>query len=95
MNEIQVMAARAALKKMAGDGHFCICTIDSILKMSGSSPKSDDYNILRTIHCVKFGDMPQGLLNELPNIVKRVINAPNTVFTVDVGDFVSSLKRIT
>lgn len=83
MDEIQAMAARVALKKMAQDGYFSICTIDNILKMSGGVPEARDYQILRTLHCVNFRDMPPELLRGLPLLIQRVLEADGIDFTFE------------
>ena len=85
MNEIQMLAARAALKKMTLNGYLCICTIDNILKMSGGIPRADDYQILRTLHCVSFSEMDPELLRGLPLLIKRVLESEGMDFTFSVS----------
>lgn len=84
MNEIQILAAKAALKDMTQSGHFSICTIDNILKMSGGVPASADYQVLRTLHCISFGDMDPMLLRGLPLLIKRVLESDGVDFCFDV-----------
>lgn len=75
MNEIQKMAAQTAMKNMLNKDYFDICVIDKILKMSNGKPSSEDYNILHTLHCVRYGDMPPELLRWLPVLIQRVVMA--------------------
>ena len=75
VDEIQKMAARAALDKMLMDGYLCICTIDNILKMTGGIPNAKDYEILHLLHCVRFSNMQPELLRGLPVIIQRVLNS--------------------
>ena len=75
MDDIEIMAAKAAIKKMMRDGYVSICTIDKILEMSGGVPDSKDYNILRTLHCVNFSDMEPELRRGLPVLVARVLES--------------------
>lgn len=82
MDDIQKMAAAAALQKMVQNGYVCICTIDKILKMSGSVPDRRDYEILSTLHCVHFRDMAPELLRGLPVIIQRVLDAEGLEFTL-------------
>ena len=86
MDDIQIMAARAALQKMAKDGYFSICTIDNILRMSGGVPDSKDYQTLRTLHCVSFSDMPPELRRGLPLLVKRVLEAEGVEFCFEPSE---------
>jgi hypothetical protein len=88
MDDIQKMAATAALDKMVKDGHISICTIDNILKMTGGIPNRKDYDILSMLHCVKFKDMPPELLRGLPVIVQRVVGAEGIEF--NLGDELKS-----
>ena len=84
MNAIETLVAKTALKKMMEQGYFCICTIDNILKMSGGIPNPRDYQMLRTLHCINYKDMPSALLNELPNMIRRVVESPALDFYIDV-----------
>ncbi len=81
MTDIEKLAARAALKKMARDGYFSICTIDTILKMTGGVPDGRDYTVLRALHCINFRDMEPELLRGLPLLIQRVLEAPGIEFT--------------
>lgn len=85
MDEIQMMAAKAALQKMIKDGHISICTIDQILKMTGGIPDRRDYEILHTLHCVSFKDMQPELLRGLPVILQRVLGAEDVVWDLNIG----------
>lgn len=84
MNDIETLAARAALKKMAQNGWMDICTIDNILKMSGGVPNGQDYQVLRTLHCVNFRDMQPELLRGLPLLIKRVLESDGVDFSFAV-----------
>ncbi len=75
MDDIEIMAAKAAVKKMMRDGYVSICTIDKILEMSGGIPDSKDYNILRALHCVHFSDMEPELRRGLPVLISRVLES--------------------
>ena len=85
MTEIQILVVKTALKKMMTGGYFDICTIDNILKLSGGIPRESEYQLLRTLHCVYFKEMPAALLAELPKIIQRVIESPSMEFIIDVS----------
>ena len=55
----QLIALKLALKKMFSDGWFDICTINSLLKLTGSIPDSETLKIMQSVHCVKYADMPE------------------------------------
>ena len=92
MDEIQKLAARAALKKMSQDGYVCICTIDNILKMTGGIPNAKDYQVLRTLHCVHFREMPPELLRGLPLLIQRVLESDGIEFCFEPTDRMKALK---
>jgi hypothetical protein len=74
------MVANTALKKMLKSGHFSICTIDDILKLTGSVPRGQDYNLLHALHCVDYKDMPPELLRGLPLLLQRVLGSERLDF---------------
>lgn len=73
MDTTQELAAKAALNKMMKDGHFSICTIDSILKMAKIVPDRRAYEILHTLHCVNFKDMPRELYQQIPTLIRECL----------------------
>ena len=82
MNEIQVLAIRAALDKMMrDDGYLSICTIDQILSVTGGVPRREDYQLLRLLHCVSFRDMEPELLRGLPVLLQRVLQSEGIEIT--------------
>ena len=85
MDDIQKMAATAALQKMMADGYISICTIDKILKMTGGIPDRKDYDVLHMLHCVSFKDMSPELLRGLPVIMQRVIGAAGMEWSFNLG----------
>lgn len=75
MNALLLEAAKAAITHMLSGGHFDICTIDSILKMTGGIPPKREYSILRTLHCVSYSEMSPRLRLELPRIMQIVLES--------------------
>lgn len=92
MNDIQTMAARAALKKMTNDGYISICTINDILKMAKRVPPAEEYEILHTIHCVSFSQMEPELIRGLPLLLQRVLGGESLDLSVSLGRDGKSLK---
>lgn len=62
MTDLKMLAAQAALQKMFDQDYFSICTIDNIAKMMGVKPNREAYQILHTLHCVDYNQMPPALL---------------------------------
>ena len=57
MNEIDIRIAQTALKNMFQGSHFNICTIDSLLEMTGCIPDKQNYSRLSTLHCIHWKSM--------------------------------------
>jgi len=92
LNDLQKMAAQAAIKQMLRQKYFSICTIDNILKMTNGKPNREDYQILNTLHCVDYGDMPPELLRGLPVLIERVLTS-EPLQTISL-DFADSTKKL-
>jgi hypothetical protein len=73
-DKLKQMAAIAALNKMMKQGHFSICTIDSVGKALGVSVQCESYSILSTLHCVDFLDMPPELRSAIPELINKCIS---------------------
>ena len=70
MTPIEELAARTAINTMLKDAHFSICTIDKVLKLMHIHPDSRSYNILSTLHCINYKDMPQELREQIPALIR-------------------------
>lgn len=77
MNTFQIECAKLALKRMMASGHFSICTVDEILKVTGGVPDAEDYKALRMLHCVDFKEFTPAMRIEFPGILKRVLESPS------------------
>lgn len=75
LTNFQSEAIKAALTAMFEKGWFDICTIDSVLKVTGGIPSKKDYEALRLLHCVHFRDMPTKLRLELPRVLQLVVES--------------------
>ncbi len=67
------LAAQSALRKMFDQGHFSICTIDTILKALNRIAEPAAHNTLSMLHCVSYRDMPPELREKLPDLIKRAL----------------------
>lgn len=78
MNDTQLghLSVLTKLNKMMRDSHFDICTVDQAIKVLGSVPDGRAYNILRTLHCVHWSEMPVELREAVPALIERCISVP-------------------
>lgn len=78
MNDTQLaqLSVLTALNQMMRGRHFDICTVDAAAKTLGAQPDGRAYQILRTVHCVQWGDMPPELRDAVPKLIERCINVP-------------------
>ena len=85
MNDTQLaqLSVLTALNKMMRDSHFDICVVDAAVKALGAQPEGRAYQILRTVHCVQWGDMPQELRDAVPKLIERCINVPAYQFQIN------------
>jgi hypothetical protein len=74
MDDIKQLAAITALNKMMSEGHFSICTIDTITKMLGITPEPEAYAVLRTLHCIDYTAMPRDLYARLPDLIQAALS---------------------
>jgi len=77
MSELKILAAEAALQKMAQGSHFSICTINMIVQMFGLKPDREAMAILSTLHCVDYNQMRPELLQALPELIATVLKSPS------------------
>lgn len=71
---LKQQAAIAALNKMMSQGHFSICTIDTIAAMLGITPDPEAYAVLRALHCVNYTAMPRDLYSRLPDLIQAALS---------------------
>lgn len=59
LSEFQQRAASVAVRKLFKASHFSICDLDAIGKVLGVTHQlcGPDYDALRALHCVEWGDM--------------------------------------
>ena len=76
INALQMEAIQVGLKQMMRKGHFDICLIREILKITGGVPNGDDMRALTLLHCVDFQDFSPRLKSEFPALLRRVLEAP-------------------
>lgn len=74
MDETTKLVIATAMRNMLNGGHISICTIRECLQLAGITPKGRSYDLLSTLHCVKFKDMPAELADQMPRLLHEVFN---------------------
>lgn len=81
MMDIKQIALSTALKKLFTERSFSICAIDDCVKMMNVIPDREVYEIMRTVHCVNYSDMPLELR-------KWLIDSTYSMFSINGCEFV-------
>lgn len=76
------LSVLTTLNKMMRSSRFSICTVDDAVKVLGTMPDRRAYDILSTLHCVEWGDMPTELRDSVPKLIERCINVPAYQFQI-------------
>ena len=81
---------------MLSKGYFDICTIDSVAKVLDVNPHCEEYDILRTLHCVHYDKMSRMVWDSIPELIMACLDrqtfqfalpsqaASNTAMTIDL-----------
>lgn len=76
--DLKTIAALTALNHMLRENHFSVCTIDRVAKMLNVQPRGEAYNILASLHCISYGNMPAELRDAIPDLIRECLNVPAT-----------------
>lgn len=91
---LEIMAVEHRVRSMfnGNDKHFSICDIDNLAKVLRITIDSREYNALRLLHCVDWGDMSRPLREEVQRSILRILQTPNDEHYVN--SFADRLKTI-
>ena len=84
MPETKQLVLRAATRKLFDCRHFSICTVDSMMKLVGTTARSAAYTQLNALHCVDFADMPKDLRERIPHLVRECLAAQTADEAADI-----------
>lgn len=76
LTEFQKLAAIAALTKALTGSYFSISDFDAIAKLLGVTVGGPDYQALRTLHCVNYGDMGADLARQVRDKCCELLQLP-------------------
>lgn len=74
--EIKFEIVETALKKLFRKNYFDICSVDSLLKLTGCIPDADTYRGLHALHCVDYSEMTPKLRGWLFNETLGLFTTP-------------------
>jgi hypothetical protein len=66
--------ALTAVAKMLKSNYFSICTVDSVCKLIGAKANGAAYDMLNTLHCVNYADMPPQVREGIPALMREVFS---------------------
>ncbi len=67
------MVVTAAVKDLFDKNYFSICNLDNIIKLVGARAGGEAYQLLKTLHCIDYSKMQQGLRDRLPLLVNECL----------------------
>jgi hypothetical protein len=73
------MIVEVSLTKLFKERFFSICQLDSVIKLVGSRKAGDAYNMLCSLHCVDYSEMPAELRNRIPALVGECLSQSSGV----------------
>lgn len=69
--------ALTAAAKMLKSNYFDICTVDNVCKLIGARANGAAYDMLRTLHCIHYCDMPRDVQAGIPALMREVFSQVN------------------
>lgn len=76
MPQTQQLVLQTATRKLFDSRHFSICTVDSLMKLVGTTARTPAYTQLHALHCVDYADMPKELRDRIPHLVRECLTTP-------------------
>lgn len=68
------LVVTTALNHLFTKGYFSVCQLDEIMKLMGAPRHTPARQLLATLHCVDYADMPPELREQLPHLVREAIS---------------------
>jgi hypothetical protein len=84
----KVEIAKVKLKKLFTDHYFNICEFDALLAMMQVHPPKEEYDMIRSLHCVYFSEMNREVREWLFNACLSVIQCDR--FNLSAIDMIGS-----
>ena len=78
IERLQALAVVSSINKMLQANYFDICTVDAILKVLHLPAGGEIYDVLRTLHCIHYAQMPKELRDAIPEMLQAVLGVSPT-----------------
>ena len=78
IERLQSLAVVTALNEMLEANYFDICTVDAMLKVLHLPAGGEIYDVLRTLHCIHYAQMPKELRDAIPEMLQEVLGVSPT-----------------
>ena len=70
--DLKMSIALTAVAKMLKSRYFDVCTVDKVCKLIGANANGAAYDMLHTLHCIDYADMPQQVREGIPALMREV-----------------------
>lgn len=87
LTEFQARAATIGLRKVLGKRYFSVCEFDDLAKLVGRAHalSGPDYQALKVLHCVDWGDMGEVLATQTRQTCMRILGIDPALITIEPG----------
>lgn len=72
-DEMRALAAATIINKTLTQSFFSICDIDRAAAVLSRNQYCEEYEILRTLHCVDYSKMPRALRERVPDLIRTCL----------------------
>lgn len=72
--DLKMSIALTAVAKMLKSNFFDICTVDKVCKLIGARANGAAYDMLQTLHCIHYCDMPRDVQAGIPDLMREVFS---------------------
>ena len=81
LSDFQKQATALGLKKLLNHSYFDICRLDTLSELVGVKLSGPDYQALRLLHCVAWGDMSPVLRQQTKEKCLELLNLSAQEYT--------------
>ena len=72
--DLKMSIALTAVARMLKSNYFDVCTVDKVCRLIGASAQGPAYDMLNTLHCVHYSDMPPQVRECIPALMREVFS---------------------
>lgn len=103
-DSLAALAVTTSINAMLAGGHFNVCVLDKAAKLLGVNAKGRAHDILASLHCVDYAQMPVDLRAAIPALIVECLGveptfqfpapAPGVVVETACGKTASLTQRL-